>query len=111
MGNGKLSVVEVRLRNGKRIFSRQFENVSPDQARDKVKGEGKVIGIRKVSKWELHELQFENNIASIVFGEQKKEVIKKPTIVESMTLEEILFPKKKSRQERLTMRKEYKEEV
>ena len=51
MGNGR--VLEARIRNGGKIFSRHYESVSPEQARMKAQRLGKVISIRKFNPWDI----------------------------------------------------------
>lgn len=108
LGNG-LKVLEARIRANGKIFSRHYENVRPEQARRKAQRLGKVIGIKKVQLWEvLGSIETKRSLQDVMFGQAEP-----PTgdvLLGGISLEEILFPKKK-RAERRNKERERREKA
>lgn len=85
---GLTSIFEVRLKDGSRIFSRHYEVRKPEQAARRANGQGRILGIRKVRPEDIigsiESLPLDN-----IVGKPEK------SILETHTLEDILFPRNK----------------
>jgi len=98
MGNGR--VLEARIRNGGKIFSRHYESVSPEQARRKAQRLGKVISIRKFNPWDImgtYEVRDKSitEILGISAGRMERVEQEVDLLSGDVSIEDVLFPKRK----------------
>ena len=98
MGNGK--VLEARIRNGGKIFSRHYENVSPEQARRKAQRLGKVISIKKFNPWDImgsYEVRDKSikEIIGISAGRMERAGAEIDLLSGDVSIEDVLFPKRR----------------
>jgi len=100
MGNGR--VLEARIRNGGKIFSRHYEGVTPEQARRKAQRLGKVISIRKFDPWNImgtYEVRTKSigEIIGISANRMKEEDRGVDLLSGNISLEDVLFPSRRKK--------------
>ena len=97
-------VIEARIRHGGRIVSRQYENVTPEQARRKAQREGRVISVRKVPLWDcmgtIERLNLNKLVSPAIAEPVKEKNWDGGVLLSDASLEEIVLGKSRKREER-----------
>lgn len=93
MGNGT-NIFVVRLKNNRRIFGRHVEANSPEHAKKRVKGKGKILSIRKLHPEDIIGTIDSMNLKDII-GVRKEGLL--DTYNEEYTLDSIVFGKSNRR--------------